>query len=430
MEQKRVLLICDAFPPAFAPRMGFLAKYLKEEEWDVKVITRDLSLSNSKMDFNYLNADISVDRVPFQHGKITPKTLCKKILSFLGITWYKSERDLFLACNQYLDENKCDIIIASTWNNHILRTAYNIAKKYSIPCIIDLRDIPEQFPATFVKIVYRNIRNLFQRRNKYLKSADAITTVSEWHKNFLSKLNPNAYLIYNGYDPDIFHRTKEAVTEQFAITYAGTILSNVKCGRTPSLLFDVAEQLFKDNIIQPEKFVIRFYTDQKTINWISDSTAKRSVGQFVKCFNFVPAKEVPQILSSSSLLLLLADKESANGPKGIMTTKVFEYLAIGRNIICVKSDEAALEKLIRESNGGIAVRNFEELYSYLKDKYLEWLQSGYLKSHVNEEFVKQFSRKNQCIGFIKVMENLLQKSKSERHSKITEHVMKEADDEH
>ena len=36
---KRLLILCDMFPPAFAPRMGYLCKYLSRAGWEVDVVT-------------------------------------------------------------------------------------------------------------------------------------------------------------------------------------------------------------------------------------------------------------------------------------------------------------------------------------------------------------------------------------------------------
>ena len=34
----KLLIICDMFPPAFAPRMGYLCKYLTRMGWEVTVV--------------------------------------------------------------------------------------------------------------------------------------------------------------------------------------------------------------------------------------------------------------------------------------------------------------------------------------------------------------------------------------------------------
>src|SRR5574344_484981 len=39
---KRLLILCDMFPPAFAPRMGYLCKYLKRNGWEVHVVSEQI----------------------------------------------------------------------------------------------------------------------------------------------------------------------------------------------------------------------------------------------------------------------------------------------------------------------------------------------------------------------------------------------------
>ena len=36
---KKVLIICDLFPPAFGPRMGYLCKYLRNYGWEPVILT-------------------------------------------------------------------------------------------------------------------------------------------------------------------------------------------------------------------------------------------------------------------------------------------------------------------------------------------------------------------------------------------------------
>ena len=38
-KMKNVLLLCDSFPPAFNPRMGYLCKYLPEYGWKPIIVT-------------------------------------------------------------------------------------------------------------------------------------------------------------------------------------------------------------------------------------------------------------------------------------------------------------------------------------------------------------------------------------------------------
>ena len=39
MTNKKVLIVCDMFPPAFGPRMGYLCKYMRQAGWNPVVVT-------------------------------------------------------------------------------------------------------------------------------------------------------------------------------------------------------------------------------------------------------------------------------------------------------------------------------------------------------------------------------------------------------
>ena len=70
------------------------------------------------------------------------------------------------------------------------------------------------------------------------------------------------------------------------------------------------------------------------------------VARYMDFFDYVPASEIPGVLNHSSILLQLANTFASNGPKGFMTTKLFESMAV-EPLLCVKSDESYLEETIR-----------------------------------------------------------------------------------
>lgn len=71
------------------------------------------------------------------------------------------------------------------------------------------------------------------------------------------------------------------------------------------------------------------------------------VARYMDFFDYVPASEIPGVLNHSSILLQLANTFASNGPKGFMTTKLFESMAVEKPLLCVKSDESYLEETIR-----------------------------------------------------------------------------------
>jgi hypothetical protein len=92
-----------------------------------------------------------------------------------------------------------------------------------------------------------------------------------------------------------------------------------------------------------------------------------------------------------------------------MTTKVFEYLAMGRTTICVPNIDSPVAKLISDAKAGKSFDNASELYHYLVDKYNEWQINGHLECHINMEYVSQFSRQKQASEFVKIFNHSIEK---------------------
>ena len=38
----KILILCDMFPPAFGPRMGYLCKYMRRAGWEPVVVTEQI----------------------------------------------------------------------------------------------------------------------------------------------------------------------------------------------------------------------------------------------------------------------------------------------------------------------------------------------------------------------------------------------------
>ena len=239
-----------------------------------------------------------------------------------------------------------------------------------------------------------------------LQKADFITTISPWHVKQLSKYASHIELIYNGYDPEIFYPVQH-VTSQFIITYTGRLISLAT--RDPLLLFEAIAQLNMERRIDPKQFRIQWYTDAESKHLLLSALKSYSINQFMDFFDYVPATDVPQILNRSSILLQLANKSTHNGPKGFMTTKLFEAMAVEKPLLCVRSDESFLEATINQTHSGLAARTVEEVYNFILQQYLFWKENGYTHIDTNKQAVESFSRKKQAEQFMAIFTKLNRK---------------------
>ena len=410
---KRLLILCDMFPPAFAPRMGYLCKYLKRAGWEVHVVTEQIE------DHTFAFLEGYADSVHYVSFYSAHHPLLRKlqwvIVMVLDLLFHYKDWKMGKVAANVLRQQDCQAIIGCTYRTFPLPAAARLAQQFKLPFIADLRDIVEQYaaeefiahPLPLPRWLNRPIhagfrKRLLHDRNKALRQATAVTTVSPWHVQTLKTYNPNTCLIYNGYDPELFY-PETISTTQFTITYTGRLLSLAL--RDPSLLLAAIQHLDQAQTIQPKTFQVVWYTDTASQALIKQEAERLHVSNYMDYRGYVPASEIPRILNQSSILLLLTNKAGQDKLQGIMTTKFFESLAVEKPILCVRSDEACLAETIQRTRSGLAATQVEEVCQFLLHHYKEWQAQGYTTAQVDRSQLKQFSRQEQANQFAKLIEN-------------------------
>ena len=288
--------------------------------------------------------------------------------------------------------NTYDMVLCCTFSTFPLRAAADIAKERNIPLHVDLRDVDEQVPGAQYqshrqwwlrpfRTWYRNTN--IRRRNKVIRQANALTSVSPWHVDFLKQFNSNVSLIYNGFDSHIF-APADVPTDRFTIAYVGRLYEQNM--QDPTLLFEALKQL--PSI--PVK--IEWYTNDVRRMYVQRQARCYGVEDRMEFHDYVPLNEVPDILHQASILLVLSNDAKKSGAHGIMTTKFFEALGVEKPVLCVRSDEECLAQVIRETNAGIAATNVEQVKTFIEEKYREWKSNGFTRQPVQnkERFTREF----------------------------------------
>lgn len=414
---KKVLIICDLFPPAFGPRMGYLCKYMGAFGWEPTVVTEAVD----EQTFAFLAGTCPVTYVNYYPARGKRMRRLQWLATFLlNLCWdYKNHR-LYKAADRIAGETSFDLVLCSTYRTFPLPAALKIARKYRLPLVTDLRDIIEQYTGNeFIThslprcfgldkwIVAAFKRKSLQQRNRVVREAAYVTTVSPWHTGILGAYNPNTALIYNGFDPDLFY-PQHLPTDRFVITYTGRLLSTAM--RDPALLLEALGRLREKGVFTPDNCRVEWYVDSLSWQTLTAEAEKAGVMAFMDYKGYVPASDIPRILCNSSVLLLLTNRSGEKGPKGVMTTKFFESLAVEKPILCVRSDEGCLEAALREANAGLAARNVEETCRFLEECFSQWKEKGYTKSAIEPAVLRNYSRKEQAGQFIRIFEQLIAQS--------------------
>lgn len=404
MLNKKFLLVTNIYPPAFAPRMGYMLKYLQPKGWAAEVVSRFADDDNSYESLvHHLPKQVNLNV-----GKITFKNRITAIIyNFCyPLFFYLDALAVYSTSIRLSRKSQFSFILCCISDNvYMLQGAHWISKRLKIPLLVDFRDIQEQNPLIKRKQSFVNslvhitkFSYIFNKRNKLLANANFVTTVSNWHAQTLQHYNKKVSTIYNGYDEEFFKPHNSEKSDVFEITYTGTILPiRHDVELFFCILYGLKKRLPKEEFA---KIKISFYTPLSYRKVIIEHPLYVGLVESLFFYDYVDTKQVAQILSKASVLLLLSNIFSAEGPKGLeSTTKFFEYLSVKKPILCVRSDEAGLEEAIRKLKAGFSARNTEEGISFLLDKFNEWSRQGFTSQDSNYEVIQNYTRERQAYQF-------------------------------
>jgi glycosyltransferase involved in cell wall biosynthesis len=253
-----------------------------------------------------------------------------------------------------------------------------IKKKYGMKWIVDFRD-------PWTAIFYND--SLYQTRwakrinrrleHSVLAACDHLLLVVDYRDD-LNIAPSKVSFIPNGFDTIDFDNKQPVNPDVFTVCYTGTVAESYP---TDKLLEAFVA-------LKPEMvFKLRF------VGKITDSKKKAFVeqlGDSVEFNDFVPHRDVINIMLSSSALLMLIPKTDKN--RFILPGKVFEYLATGKPVLVIGPDSAATQ-IVKQAGTGATFDydDMEGIKKWLSQQYQKRLQ-GILPAP-DWEVINQFSRK-------------------------------------
>lgn len=396
---RRVLIFADIFPPAFAPRVAYLVKYLPRFGWEPYVVTEKMPEASAQSHGNVFAGFL--DNVPLLRVDLTKSSnFFQKISRQFGeLIFERKDRQFYMEASRAFPGVHFDAVLCLTYRKFPLFSAYSYARTHKLPWIADCRDIVEQysrynflpqkkrFPLVVMKWLQKRYISL---RNRYLQHADRVVSVSPWHCRLLASVNRQTKLIYNGFDPDVFCRGTSK-NDKFIIIYTGRLLSLDM--HNPILLFEALSGAEFSEIVKGSKIEIHWYVDEYSQTILKPLLDMYGLTDICRFFSMVPTLEIPDLLRRSSILLHLGNLEKEGGPHGIVSTKLFEYLAIGKPILMVRSDEAIVADILLKARAGLAAQTSEEVCDFLMRHYARWKKEGDTSlSSQDWSFISSFSR--------------------------------------
>jgi len=373
---KRLLIVSD--PPAapgYLPRVRHLCEFLVQKGYDVTLLTEEYR----SFDFAH---SYPIQTVRMYSGGLFD-WLVKTVWTVLTDWHNRAFAQKYLSAKRPDSEAAYDCVICSAFSDFPLGAARRIAQALHVPLICDIRDLDEQVDDS--RYQYRHqywwtmpFRRLYRavhirRRNNVLRAADAITTISPWHAEFIRTITGNRSpitVIYNGYDPKQFY-PEDIQTETFTITYIGSLFEWQK-EALEKVKAAVAE-LNKSKIIHPNSpIILDIHTPQ------NNPVAHDALGDAIR---------------RSGIMLVLTSPHT----HGMLTTKFYEALGCEKPILCVPSDRGSLAELIAYTNAGIATDESEQIKAFIIDTYHRWLADGFTRQATLHR--ETFSRETQYDQF-------------------------------
>lgn len=430
---KRVLIITYYWPPSGGSgvqRWLKMSKYLPEYDWQPVIYTTE-NAEYPIIDPS-LEKDVAPDLEVIRRPIVEPYTLYKKFLGIkkdetvkIGFIEEKEEKkgwranlSLWIRGNLFIPDARCgwvkpsvkylkeylkahpvDAIISTGPPHSMHLIAMKLKEDLNIPWIADFRDpwteIDYYKDLHLTRLADRKHHRLEQ---KVLTKADKVVTVAPDGARRLGRIgNRNVRVIYNGFDHDDDIKASVTPSEKFSITYLGVLPK----AQNPENLWKALGELVKAN---------DGFDNNLKINMIGqiDRTVMQSIeaqglGKHVSYSSYIPHSEVSAMHCRSSLLLLLLLPDSEPRAKGLVTGKLFEYMASGRPILCIGPEDGDAAQILKETHAGqtVSFGNKEKMTEIIKGLYQRFLEND-LPNNTNTT-IEQYSRKNMAEKYAKLL---------------------------
>jgi len=408
--KKNILMISWFFPPlnsTASKRAGCFAKYLPKFGWQPVVICPDWGPDNCIYDREFVKnipESVEVVTVPHEIKKthssfVSAASRVRNLVvpDLIPYDWWQNAR---LKLSDLFAKRKFSMIWSTSPDALQHALASWASRKWAVPWIADFRDVYGELKKVPIGDSLKYPIRLFNEK-KRIKSAAEIVTVSDALAEVLAKRHRrNVHVIPNGFDPDDIADFSEQYIQKlpkFNIAYTGTLIFPQ---RNPRSVLEAINQLIKAGKVDKKDISIDFYGIDRRI--LGKFLAGYNDEHLIRVFGKVTSAECAKVQRSSAILLQLAHANE----KGIMTGKIFEYLAAFRPILSIPSDNDCIDKLLTETTAGVSCTSVEEIATQVLIWYNEWKATGTIKSAANKNAILRYSRREQTKQLSELLNNL------------------------
>ncbi|WP_246218831.1 glycosyltransferase [Parasphingorhabdus halotolerans] len=266
-----------------------------------------------------------------------------------------------------------DVVVGSCPPWPLVLASLIVSKRFGPLCIMDYRDpfsdCHEMPGGRFAKFVEKVVDKFLVRR------ADAVVAISgpmaEYYRNF----NPKTSVIMNGYDHEVIEQVAldniwqaKSAQDPIVLRYMGL----VSPGRVPHNLLAALTKAVRAKPELLERLRFEYYGPGD----IMRKTLDAEYPDIAELFHFnsnIPYRQALGLMLTADYLLFCETSSKHNlSAQGILTTKLFEYIASGRRIVADIDKQTLAGGLVAKADASHVIstdpNHFEEFL--LSDGFL------------------------------------------------------------
>ena len=435
MPAQNIVLIVHYFPPinsSGAKRMEALSKYLSRAGRNVTVITTVKSSGDGEfseampdrvtvLELNWKGQPRQSSAGPAPAAEQQGKSALRRVKDLVMHAFGQlPDPRLPFAMSLLLPKLDtqvanaiagADIIVATTPPWPPLLAAIGLKKRFGKPVVLDYRD---QFSMCHEMPGSRLAKALEIPVDRFLaRRADAIVAISEPMAAYYRGFHDDVSVILNGYDPEPLDLAKSRVSWSARATGAPVVLRYlglVSDGRIPRAMLAALDKLVGEGAFSTSSASFEFYGEARLL----EQYLVARHPSLLPMFKFLPRVSYAESLELAVTADHLLFCENSIPPKpgeaasanGILTTKLFEYLASGRPIVADISPQTLAGSFAVSANAKHFVSNraadFEEFF--VSDRF-------FLPPAVEvTPFVEALSRAEQSMTYLSLLDSVVERA--------------------
>jgi glycosyltransferase involved in cell wall biosynthesis len=429
---KKVLIISYYWPPsggAGVQRWLKFAKYLPEFGWQPHIYTP--SNPEAPATDESLMSDLNDQMVVIKQPIFEPYSFYKTLTGKKGkvnagfLSEDKGSRDKFTErmsiwirgnffipdarilwvrpsvkfLQKYIQDQGIEMVISTGPPHSMHLIAMKLKEKMAIKWIADFRD-----PWTNIDF-YKELmlsaaadRKHHRLEKQVLQKADSVIAIGATMQQELETIRgAKVDLISNGFDESDFHpSTQQNDSKQFNILHIGSI----NLDRNHPIFWESINSLRLENENFKRDFRLIFVG--KLDYSVRESLEKYHLKEVCQIIPYLPHNQLQAVIDTADLLYLPLN--NTLNAKGVVSGKLFEYLASGKPILSIGHPTGDAAKILAECNAGSMI-GFDAFEDF-KESLLFYYHAKKDPNVALNSQIQQYSRRNLTHELVRLIESI------------------------